>query len=195
MGPAALEQMAGSLWTKVNDLDLWHYIFMYYSLSRPHISLIPLTLTVVGAPQMMVQQYLSHLSVSPVVLREYPKSIPDHSLMLSSHIFFCLPLLRAPFTDPCRIVFAIPEDLEMWPYHLSFRFSTMVRRSSCTPIAFWILLQTKDPCSSHGLCRKWSEVSYSISSQWIGSFSRVLLSRSSFHRHKGMRIRCESASA
>ena len=57
--------------------------------------------------------------------------------MLSSHLFFCLPLLLAPFTVPCKIVFAMPEDLEMWPYHLSYRFFTMVRRSSCTPIAFW----------------------------------------------------------
>ena len=47
--------------------------------------------------------------------------IPIRSLMLSSHLFFCLPLLLAPFTVPCRIVFAMPEDLEMWPYHLSFR--------------------------------------------------------------------------
>ena len=57
-------------------------------------------------------------------------------------LFFCLPLLLATFTVPCRIVFAMPEDLEMWPYHLSFRFFTMVRRSSCTPTAFWILLRT-----------------------------------------------------
>ena len=56
--------------------------------------------------------------------------------MLSSHLFFCLPLLLAPFTVPCRNVFAMQEDLEMWPYHLSFLFFTMVRRSSCTPIAF-----------------------------------------------------------
>ena len=46
------------------------------------------------------------------------------------------------FTARCRIVFAIPEDLEMWPYHLRLLFFTMVRRSSCTPIAFWILLRT-----------------------------------------------------
>ena len=43
--------------------------------------------------------------------------------------------------------------------------------------------------SSHGLCRKCSEVSYSISSQGLGSFSRFLLSRSSSHRHKGRWIR------
>ena len=56
--------------------------------------------------------------------------------MLSYHLFFCLLVL---FTVPCSIVFAVPEDLEMWPYHLSSRFFTMVRRSSCTPIAFWVL--------------------------------------------------------
>ena len=50
------------------------------------------------------------------------------------------------------------------------------------------------PRLSHGLCRKCSEVSYSISSQGRGSFSRVLLSRSSSHRYKGMWIRWASAS-
>ena len=123
-----------------------------------------------------------HPSLSSAALRESPNPIPVHSLMLSSYLFFCLPLLLAPFIVPCRIVFAMPEHLEMWPYHLSFRFLTMVR-SSCIPVAFWILLRTS--CSSHGLCRKCSEVSYSISSQGLGSFSLFLLSRSISHRHKG----------
>ena len=83
-----------------------------------------------------------HPSLSSAAIRESPNSIPFHSLMLSSHHFFCVPLLLAPFTVPCRTVFAMPEDLEMLSYHLSFRFFTMVRRSSCTPIAFWILLRT-----------------------------------------------------
>ena len=104
-----------------------------------HLS--PLTSEVVGAPQMKLQQYLSTIPF-PAALRESPNPIPVHSLILSSHLFFCLPLLLAPFTVPCRIVFAMPEDLEMWPYHLSFIFFTFVRRSSCTPIAFWILLRT-----------------------------------------------------
>ena len=81
-------------------------------------------------------------SLSSAALMEFPNPIPVHSLMLSSHLFFCFPLLLAPFTVPCRIVFAMPEDLEMWPYHLSFRFFTLVRRSSCTPVAFWILFRT-----------------------------------------------------
>ena len=83
-----------------------------------------------------------HSSLSSAALMESSNPIPVHSLMLSSNLFFCLPLLLAPFTVPCRIVFAMPEDFEMWPYHLSFRFFTMVRRSSCAPIAFWILLRT-----------------------------------------------------
>ena len=82
-----------------------------------------------------------HPSLSSAALRESPNPILIHSLMLSSHLFFCLPLLLAPFTVLCRILFAMPEELEVWPYHLSFRFFTMVR-SACTPIAFWILLRT-----------------------------------------------------
>ena len=56
----------------------------------------PLTSEIVGAPQMTLQQYLStrafHPSLSSAALREAPNSIPVHSLMLSSHLFFCLPL-------------------------------------------------------------------------------------------------------
>ena len=117
---------------------------------------------------------------------ESPNFIPVHFLMLSSHLSFCLPLLLAPFTVPCRIVFVMLEDLEMWPYHLSFRFFTMVRRSSCTGFC------CESPRSSHGLCRICSEVSYSISSQGRWSFSRVLLSISSSPRHKGRWIRWAS---
>ena len=57
---------------------------------------------------------------------ELAKSNPVHSLILSSHLFFCLPLFLFPFTVPCRIVFAKPEDLETWANHLSFRFLTRV---------------------------------------------------------------------
>ena len=70
-----------------------------------------------------------HPSMSSAALRESPNPIHVHSLTLSSNLFFCLPLLLTPFIVPCRI--AMPEDLEMWPYHLSFHFFTMVRRSSC----------------------------------------------------------------
>ena len=83
-----------------------------------------------------------HPSPSSAAIRESPNPIPVHSLMLSSHLLFCLPLLLAPFNVTCRTVFAMPADLEMWPYHLSFRFLAMIRRPSCTPVALWTLLRT-----------------------------------------------------
>ena len=88
------------------------------------------------------------------------------------HLFFCRPLLLAPFTVSCRTVFAMSENLEMWLHHLSLCFFTMIRRSSCNPIAFWILCES--PHSSLGLCRKCSEVSYNITS--LGLESLILIS-------------------
>ena len=64
-----------------------------------------------------------------------------HSLMLSSHLFLCLPCLLSPFTVPCKVVLARPEDRET-SYHCCLRLLTMVRRSLCGPIACWILART-----------------------------------------------------
>ena len=83
-----------------------------------------------------------HLDMFSAALVELAKSIPVHSLILSSHLFFCLPLFLFLFTVPCRIVFAKPEDLETWPNHLSVRFLTRVRSSSYSPMAAWIFLRT-----------------------------------------------------
>ena len=90
---------------------------------------------------MTLQQYLSTFPVlgSPQGISKL------HFCPFLDVIFPSLPLwpfLFAPFIVPYRIVFAMPEDIEMWRYHMCFRFFIMVRRSSCTPIAFWILLQT-----------------------------------------------------
>ena len=68
-----------------------------------------------------------HLVLFSAALVELAKSIPVHTLILSSHLFFCLPLFLFPFAVPCRIFFAKPEDLETWPNYLSFRFLTRVR--------------------------------------------------------------------
>ena len=88
-----------------------------------------------------------HLDLFSAALVELAKFIPVHSLILSSHLFFCLPLFLFPFTVPCRIVFAKPEDLETWPNHLSFRFLTRVRSSSYSPMAAWIFLRTSSSIS------------------------------------------------
>ena len=119
-----------------------------------------------------------HLDLFSAALVELAKSIPVHSLTLSSHLFFCLPLFLFPFTVPCRIVFAKPEDLETWPNHLSFRFLTRVRSSSYSPMAAWIFLRTSSLVT-------WSlyEMFNSLSSQKPVFFSLTRQSRSMIHRH------------
>ena len=62
--------------------------------------------------------------------------------MLSSHLFLCLSCLLPPFTVPCKMVLARPDERETCPCHCSLRLFTMVRRSSFGPIACWILART-----------------------------------------------------
>ena len=40
------------------------------------------------------------------------------------------------------MVLARPDERETWPYHWSLRLFAVVRRSSCGPIACWILART-----------------------------------------------------
>ena len=69
-------------------------------------------------------------------------SRPVHSLMFSSHHFLCLPLHLLPWTVPCRIVLASPDDHVTCPYHFSLPLFTEVKRSSYGPMAFPILAFT-----------------------------------------------------
>ena len=48
-------------------------------------------------------------------LWDLANSRPVHSLMLSSHLFLYLPCLLPPFTVPCKMVLAIPDERETWP--------------------------------------------------------------------------------
>ena len=70
------------------------------------------------------------------------KSRPVHSLMLSSHLFLCPLCLLLPFTVPCKMALARPDDRETWPYHCSLHLFTIIRRSSRDPVACWILART-----------------------------------------------------
>ena len=83
-----------------------------------------------------------HLVLFSAALVALAKSIPVHSLILSSHLFFCLSPFLFRFTVPCRIVFAKPEDLLMWPNHLSYYFLNRVRSSSYSPMAAWFFMRT-----------------------------------------------------
>ena len=70
-----------------------------------------------------------HFSLFSTALWDMVNSRPVHSLMLSSHLFLCLPCLLPPFTLPCKIVLTRPDEWEKCPYHRSFYLFTMVRRS------------------------------------------------------------------
>ena len=72
-----------------------------------------------------------HFSLFSTALWNFADSRPIHSLMLSSHLFFCLPCLLTPLTLPCKIVSARPDEQETCPYHFSLHLFTMVRRYSC----------------------------------------------------------------
>ena len=47
-----------------------------------------------------------HFSLFSITLWDLPNSRPVHFLMLSSHLFLCLPRLLPPFTVPCKMVLA-----------------------------------------------------------------------------------------
>ena len=97
---------------------------------------LPFNLEGHWAPQMILQP------VSSTALWDLANSRPVHSLMLSSHLFFCLPCLLPPFTVSCKMVLARPDKWETCPYHCSLCLFTIVRRSSCGPIACLVLAQT-----------------------------------------------------
>ena len=81
-----------------------------------------------------------HFSLFSTAVWDLANSRSVHSLMLSSHLFLCLPCLLPPFTVPYKTVLARPDEWETCPYYSSLHLFTMVR-SSCGPIACWILAQ------------------------------------------------------
>ena len=50
------------------------------------------------------------LSLFSTALWDLANSRPVHSLMLSSHLFFCLPCLLPPFTVPYKMVLARTDE-------------------------------------------------------------------------------------
>ena len=121
-------------------------LYTVYSPSKVIIIIIiyPLTARVIGAPQMIWQSVFSIFpcSLLPSGTWRTPGLSNPWSLMLSSHLFLCLPCLLSSFTVPCKMVLARPDELETWPYRCSLRLFLIVRRSSCGPVACWILAQT-----------------------------------------------------
>ena len=53
-----------------------------------------------------------HFPLFTTALWDLANSRPVHSLMLSSHLFRCLPCLLPPFTVPCKMFLARPDERE-----------------------------------------------------------------------------------
>ena len=53
-----------------------------------------------------------HIPLFSTALWDLANSRPVHSLMLSSHLFLCLPCLLLPFTVSCKMVLARPDERE-----------------------------------------------------------------------------------
>ena len=67
-----------------------------------------------------------HFSLFSTALWDLANSRPGHSLMLSSHLFLCLPCLLPPLTVPWKMVLVRPHERETWPYHCSLHLFMMV---------------------------------------------------------------------
>ena len=132
-----------------------------------------------------------HFSLFSTALWDLPNSRPVHFLMLF-HLFLCLPCLLPSFTVPWKMVLTRPDERETWPYHCSLVLFTMVRRSSCGPIACWILSRTFSLVT--GLCMRCVVSCGTTSFPWLVFFFRALLWGSIIHKHTGRRIWQGSAS-
>ena len=84
------------------------------------------------------------LSMSSAAFRESPYPILVPSLMLSPHLYFCLPLLSCSFHTPCRIVLAMHiryRDVAIPFEFLQFQFIYSI--ASCVLAnrgVYWIYL-------------------------------------------------------
>ena len=75
-----------------------------------------------------------HFSLFPTAIWDFANSRPVRSLF-----FFSLCRL-SPFTVPCKMFSVRPDERETWPYHCNLGQFTMVRRSSCSPMAMACIL-------------------------------------------------------
>ena len=99
---------------------------------------------------------------------------PVHFLMMSSHLFLCLSCLLTPFTVPCKMFSARPDEREddhTTAVCVSLRWSGGLRG----PIACWILTRTSS-LITWSLCDIHSIVACgSTSFPWLVFFFRALL--------------------
>ena len=99
-------------------LDFWNF-----SNCKTPKCLCPGTIRVVGASLLTSATFVCHLRRSSAALLLLLKSRPVQSLMLSSHLFFCLTLFLWHSIVPCKIFLQTPLDLTTsCPNHRYFLF-------------------------------------------------------------------------
>ena len=84
-----------------------------------------------------------HSSLCSASCKVSHSRMPVNSEMLSSHLFFCLPVRLPPGTVLCKIVLAIPDELDTCPYHCSLYFSLWLGdllRPNCLPYSTFVPL-------------------------------------------------------
>ena len=83
---------------------MYTLIILFYSILFYSILFYPITL---GGRRGTTDEFATipfHLDLFSAALVELAKSISVHSLILSSHLLFCLPLFLFPFTVPCMVL-------------------------------------------------------------------------------------------
>ena len=111
-----------------------------------YIIIKPLIPRVVVAPPMTSQPVFSMFPCHLLPSGHLPNSRPVHSLTLSTHFFLCPPC-RVPFTVPCKMVLARPDEKGIWPCDCCLCRFTIVR-SLCGPFACWNLTHTSQLVTS-----------------------------------------------
>ena len=160
------------------EKKIWTYIIICTC-----IIIYPLTMRVIGAPQMISQLVSPIFPCSPLPFgtwRTPGLSIPWCCPLKSSSV--CLVFFPL-FTVPCKMVLARPDELETCPYHCSLHLFTIVMRSSCDPIACWILAWISSLVT-------WSFMKCvvfcgSTSFLWLVFSNGALLWGSMIHKHTG----------
>ena len=76
-----------------------------------------------------------HFALFSTALWDLANSRPVHSLMLSSHLFFCLPCLLPPFTVPCNMGFL--PDLTHGKHVISTSICVCLRNNNIMYLNIW----------------------------------------------------------
>ena len=109
--------------------------------------LCPGTIMVVGAPLLTI---FFHLWWSSVCIWMLLKSRPVHSLMLSSNLFFFLPLFLFPGTVPCKIFLMRPIHQTTCTNHRNFLFSQLLLyKAAVCPFACVCVCVSVPPLCPH----------------------------------------------